>query len=59
MIRRAKREFEKKLTDGNEGNMVPFFTYVKQQTKNRPTKDLIRDNDFNKVSDGQHGRPAE
>ena len=37
LIRNAKRKFEKKLASGNGGNSRPFFSYVKQRTKSRPS----------------------
>ena len=37
MIRNAKRKFKKKLADGNGGNKRPFFAYVKQKTRSRPS----------------------
>ena len=37
LIRNAKRRFEKKLADGNGGNKRPFFTYVKEKTRSRPS----------------------
>ena len=37
LIRNAKRKFEKKLASGNGGNSRPFFSYVKQKTKSRPS----------------------
>ena len=37
LIRNAKRKFEKKLASGNGGNSRPFFAYVKQRTKSRPS----------------------
>ena len=37
MIRNAKRRFEKRLASGNGGNNRPFFSYVKQKTKSRPS----------------------
>ena len=37
LIRNAKRRYEKKLADGNGGNKRPFFAYVKQKTRSRPS----------------------
>jgi hypothetical protein len=37
LIRNAKRKFEKKLASGNGGNKRPFFAYIKQRTKSRPS----------------------
>ena len=37
MIRNAKRRFEKRLASGNGGNNRPFFSYVKQKTRSRPS----------------------
>ena len=37
LIRNAKRSFEKKLAAGGGGNSRPFFAYVKQRTKCRPS----------------------
>ena len=37
LIRNAKQKFEKKLASGNGGNSRPFFSYVKQKTKSRPS----------------------
>ena len=37
LIRNAKRRFEKRLASGNGGNNRPFFSYVKQKTKCRPS----------------------
>ena len=36
LIRNGKRRFEKRLATGNGGNR-PFFSYVKQKTKSRPS----------------------
>ncbi len=51
LIRNAKRKFEKKLASGNDGNKRPFFAYVKQRTKSRPTIGPLKDPDGNTVSD--------
>ena len=37
LIRRAKRKFEKNLSEGNNGNNRPFFAYIKQRTKSKPS----------------------
>ena len=37
LIRNGKRRFEKRLATGNGGNNRPFFSYVKQKTKSRPS----------------------
>jgi hypothetical protein len=37
LIRNAKRNLEKKLADGTDGNNRPFFAYVKKRTKVKPT----------------------
>ena len=37
LIRNAKRSFEKKLSRGNSGNSRPFYAYIKQKTKCRPS----------------------
>ena len=37
LIRNGKRRFEKKLANSNGGNNRPFFSYVKQKTKSRPS----------------------
>jgi hypothetical protein len=36
---------------GNDGNKRPFFAYIKQRTKSRPTLVLLKDPDGNTVSD--------
>jgi hypothetical protein len=51
MIRNAKRKFEKKLASGNDGNKRPFFAYIKQRTRSRPTIGPLKDPDGNTVSD--------
>jgi len=35
MIRKAKRQYEKKLAEGGNKNKKPFFAYVKRKTKSR------------------------
>ena len=37
LIRNAKRKFEKRLAAGSGGNNRPFYSYVKQKTKSRPS----------------------
>jgi hypothetical protein len=37
LIRNAKRNCEKRLAKGNGGNKHPFFSYIKQKTKSRPS----------------------
>ena len=37
LIRNAKRRFEKKLADGDGRNKRPFYAYIKQKTKSRPS----------------------
>ena len=37
LIRNAKRKFEKRLVAGSGGNNRPFYSYVKQKTKSRPS----------------------
>ena len=37
LIRNGKRRFEKKLASNRGGNNRPFFSYVKQRTKSRPS----------------------
>ena len=44
LIRNAKRRFEKKLAAGGRGNSRPFFAYVKQRTKSRPTIGPLKKN---------------
>jgi hypothetical protein len=51
MIRNAKRKFEKKLASGNDGNKRPYFAYIKQRTRSRPTIGPLKDPDGNMVSD--------
>jgi hypothetical protein len=33
VVEKAKRNFEKKLADGNGGNKRPFFSYIKRRQK--------------------------
>ena len=37
LIRNAKRRFEKRLAADSGGNRRPFYSYVKQKTKSRPS----------------------
>jgi hypothetical protein len=43
MVRNAKRNFEKKLAEGNGGNKRPFFAYVKKKTNSRPSIGPLKD----------------
>ena len=43
MIRTAKRNMEKRLAEGGEGNSRPFYTYVKKKTKAKPTIGPLKD----------------
>jgi len=48
MIRNAKRNFEKRLADGNGGNTRPFYSYIKQRTKSKPGIGPLK-NDKNEI----------
>ena len=50
LIRKSKRNFEKKLAEGGQCNRRPFFAYVKRKTKSRPTVGPLMDRDRNKVT---------
>ncbi len=51
LIRKSRRKFEKKLADG--GNRRPFFSYVKQKTKSRPSVGPLTNSRGEKVTDDQ------
>ena len=43
LIRTAKRNMEKRLAEGGEGNSRPFYAYVKKRTKAKPTIGPLKD----------------
>ncbi len=43
MMRNAKRRFEKKLAEGNDGIKIPFFSYIKQRIQSWPTMGPLKD----------------
>jgi hypothetical protein len=51
LIRKAKRGFEKKLADGGKGNSRPFYAYVKNRTKTRPTVGPLKDKEGKTVTE--------
>ena len=53
LIRNAKRNFEKRLSNGNGGNNRPFYSYIKQKTKSRPSIGPLRNEKKEMVSDDQ------
>ncbi len=50
MIRRSKRNFEKKLASGDRNNKRPFYAYVKKKTKSRATIGPLLNKDKIKVT---------
>jgi len=50
LIRNAKRNFEKRLSNGNNR---PFYSYIKQKTKSRPSIGPLRNEQKEMVSDDQ------
>ena len=52
-IRKAKRDMEKKLAQGNDGNKRPFYAYVKRKTKSRPTVGPLKDGQGRTVEDDE------
>jgi hypothetical protein len=55
MVRSAKRKFERKLAARGKSNKRPFFAYVKQRTKSRPSVGPLKDSDGH----GRDGQPIE
>ena len=53
LIRKSKREYEKKLAKGGPTNRRPFYAYVKRKTKSRQTVGPLLDRAKNKVTDNK------
>jgi hypothetical protein len=51
MIKKAKRQFEKKLAEGGSSNKKPFFAYVKRKTRTRQGVGPLRGGDGRVVTD--------
>jgi hypothetical protein len=51
LIRKAKRNLERKLATENNGNNKPFYAYLKAKTKNRSPVGPMKDDQGNVVSD--------
>jgi hypothetical protein len=43
MMRNAKKRCEKKLAECNDGNKIPFLSYIKLQIQSRPTMGPLKD----------------
>ncbi len=54
LIKNAKRSYEKRLANGNGGNIRSFYAYVKQRTKSRPSIGPLRNEKKEMVSDDQN-----
>jgi hypothetical protein len=53
LIRNAKRNFEKRLACQNGGNSRPFYAYIKQRTKTRPSIGPLKNANKETVSEDQ------
>jgi hypothetical protein len=53
MIRKAKRNFERRLADGNGGNSKPFYSYIKRKTKCRSNIGPLKNEAKETVADDQ------
>ncbi len=53
LIRNAKRNFEKRLACQNGGNSRPFYAYIKQRTKTRPSMGPLKNANKENVSEDQ------
>jgi len=51
MIKKAKRQFEKKLAEGGNRNKKPFFAYVKRKTRTQQGVGPLRGGDGRTVTD--------
>jgi len=51
MIKKAKRQFEKKIAEGGNKNKKPFFAYVKRKTKSRQGVGPLKTGDGRTVTD--------